>query len=183
MKKTIAILGVDGTGKSTVIDKLSNKLYDRCFVQYMGYRSFENPKIEMIQKKTDRTRWDTLYRIWLIYLCYWKRYNNAVNSEKIVLFDRYVHEIYINAKGFYRLLYTFLYKYLYPKPKRIVYLYCSSEISFKRKSDILDPAAFKAMKKRFDDIFLNNKDCLCLNTEKQTADEIVEIILNSINHI
>ncbi len=179
-RKTIAILGVDGTGKSTVIKNLQQLLKDKCIVQYMGSRSYEDPRLMKILDKPRMTKFELLYSIWLRYLCFWKRYKNAVASGKIVLFDRSVDEIYINSSGVFKFVYTFLYKYAFPSPSVVIYLHCSAAESLCRKDDIPDPVAFRAMKKRFDQCFLDNPKCLCLSSEKYNPQELAELVYNYI---
>ena len=177
-RKTIAILGVDGSGKSTAINNVSKIYGERCTVTYMGNTRFEDNNIEKLKGK--RFRGPII--ILLIYRCFWNRYRRANKSGRLALFDRYVHEIFINASGKYKIIYTLLYKYLFPMPNRIVYLYCSPEISLNRKSDIADADVFKAMKKRFDDYFKNRKGVLCLDTGLLNEDEITDRINNYINN-
>lgn len=184
MKKTLAIIGVDGTGKSSVIKALGDEIVDNCVITYMGYRSFEDTKIEIVQN-TPASLFITklvkfIYVIFLIYRCYFKRYRKSIETGKLVIFDRYVHEIYINAHGIMKFIYTILYKYLFPQPSKIVYLYCSVEDSLKRKDDIRDPDVFKKMKERFDRIFLNDKHCLCLDSSVYSTEELAKQILNII---
>lgn len=184
MNKTLAIIGVDGTGKSSVIQALGNEFGEKCIITYMGYRSFEDNRIERLQNKpassiiTKTIKF--VYVVFLIYRCYLKRYRTSVNKGKFVIFDRYVHEIYINAQGIMKIVFTLLYKYLYPKPSNVVYLYCPVEESLRRKDDITDKVTFRKMKERFDKTFLNNKECLCLDSSvystKELAQQIKQII-------
>ena len=179
-RKTIAILGVDGAGKSTVIENLKQLLKDKCFVQYMGSRSYEDPKLVELLGKTSMTKVEVLYSIWLRYRCFWKRYNKAVATGKIVLFDRSVDEIYINSSGLFKILYTVLYKYMFPTYSSVIYLHCSAEESLRRKNDIPNAEVFRAMKGRFDKYFLNNPKCLCLSSEEHSPQELTELAYNYI---
>ena len=177
-KKTIAILGVDGSGKSTAINNLSKKYGERCTITYMGYTRFEDTSIEELKGK----RFVGPLYIYRIYRCFWRRYLNATRTDKVALFDRYVHEIFINASGKYKYINILLYKYLFPKPKKMVYLYCSVEESLKRKKDIINADAFRNMKKRFDLFFLKRKGVLCLDTELLSEKEITERISQFIDN-
>jgi len=178
--KTIAIIGVDGAGKSTVIQNLKQLLKDECVVQYMGSRSYEDAKLVKLLCQTSMTKVEFLYSIWLRYRCFWKRYKQAVASGKIVLFDRSVDEIYINSSGVFKLMYTVLYKYMFPSPSSLIYLHCSAEASLRRKDDIPDPDVFRAKKARFDRCFLNNPKCLCLNSEEHNPQELTKLVYNYI---
>ena len=177
--KTIAIMGVDGSGKSTAVELLKNKYGSRCSVIYMGNTRFEDPRIDRLKSR----RFSRPLILLLIYRCYWKRYVKGLYQSELAIFDRYVHEIFINAgKGWYNRINAFLYKYCFPKPNIIVYLYCPAEESLRRKSDIPDSDVFVALKKRFDDYFLKNKQILCLNSSQLSPAEITEQISNFINH-
>lgn len=177
-RKTIAILGVDGSGKSTAVKSLEEVYGEISSFTYMGYKDFEDGRIERLKGR----RFSTPLIVLLIYRCFWKRYLTAVKSSKLAIFDRYVHEIFINSGGRLRWVNTALYRYLFPMPSKMVYLYCSVQESLKRKSDIADPEEFSKMKKRFDDFFLNRKNVLSLNTEELSIKEITNRISEFINN-
>lgn len=183
MNKTIAIIGVDGSGKSTLIEQLQNRFGEKAVTKYMGSVRFEDNRISVLLKKNPRTFFDSFKILILTYKCFWDRYQNALKSKKIVLFDRYVNERYINSSGRNKILAAILYKYLFPKPSHFIYLYCSVETSMKRKDDIPDKDAFIAMKKRFDNFYLNNKDCFCINSDSYNSEELADLAYNNIiNH-
>lgn len=170
---TLAILGVDGSGKSTAIENLAVKYGDKCSVTYMGYTRFEDPRIESLKNR----RFSNPLITWLIYRCFWVRYIKALKQGDFAIFDRYVHEIFINAnKTLYNRINVILYRYFFPMPQKIVYLYCSAEESLRRKNDIPNPDIFIAMKKRFDNYFMNKNGVLCLDSEKLSPEEITERI-------
>lgn len=172
-KNTIAILGVDGSGKSTAVENVAKRYGDRCSVTYMGFTRFEDPRIE----SSETRRFSRPLRLYLIYRCFWKRYKKAVSIGQFALFDRYVHEIFINSRGgWYNNINVLLYKYFFPQPQIIVYLYCPAEESLRRKSDIPDPDKFIEMKERFDNFFLNKKHVMCIDSGKLSPDLIADKI-------
>lgn len=181
MKKTVAILGVDGTGKSSVINLLSQKLGSRCLVQYMGCRDFGSKTLDKIELKERHNALDKLLKILIIYKCFWNRYLKSTRSQKIVLFDRYVHEVFINSLHTTchpaQILVNLLYRVLFPMPLVMVYLFCPVEISLSRKDDIVDVSRFKNMKDRFDQYFLHDKRILSINTAEHKPEEIADAIL------
>lgn len=182
MSNNIAVLGVDGTGKSTVLSSLKEKLGDKCVLQYMGYRSFNNKRIGELQKKANKNVYENVTLIISIYLDFRGRVKKAKKTKKIVIYDRYVHEIYINSLGKSRFLYKLLYKYLFPQPKALVYLYCNADTSFARKDDIIDKQAFIDMKKRFDSSFMNKKNVLSLSSDEYTPEQLADKIIAYLNN-
>lgn len=176
-KITIAILGVDGSGKSTAVEKLSEIYRDDCSVTYMGYTRFEDPRIEQLEGK----RYAFPVVEFLIYMCFWKRFFKGIRTGNIVIFDRYVHEIFLNVgSGKIQRIRAFVYKYFFPKPSKLVYLHCPVSESLRRKSDIVNPEVFMGMKQRFDDYFLGRKDVLCLNSGELSPKEITDQICDFI---
>ena len=176
-RKSIAILGVDGSGKSTAVNNLKKVLGNQCVITYMGYKDFDDPKIETSKNK----RFITPIIVYRIYRCFWKRYLRSVRTHKIAIFDRYVHEVFLNSGSRLKLLNTILYKYLFPMPSKIVYLHCSVSESLKRKNDIPDPVVFAEMKERFDHYFMSRNSVLCLDTGELSTDEITYKIVQFIN--
>ena len=177
-RRTVAILGVDGSGKSTAIGNLSNVYQDNCTVTYMGNTRFEDKRIEEFKKRR-HCRPIVVYLKWR---CFWTRYNNAIKKGTLAIFDRYVHEIFINDnKGFYGKLNVILYKFIFPRPSKIVYLYCSGEDSLRRKHDITKPEEFLKMKRRFDAYFIGKKGVLSLNSSLLSPEEITNNISDFID--
>ncbi len=180
-KRTIAILGVDGSGKSSAVELVGSHYGKNCTVTYMGFRRFEDSRIEALQNKKKRNILDTLIILWLTYRCFWLRYIKSTKKGGIILFDRYVHEGFINANGRFKNLRVLLFKYLFPRPKRMVYLYCSIDESLRRKDDIESREVFAAMKKRFDDYFIGRPGVLCLDTERLSREKVAELIISFID--
>lgn len=175
---TIAILGVDGSGKSTAVENLLKVYGKKCSITYMGFTRFEDPIIEQLEGKRNAF----LLMELRIYLCFWKRYISGCKTGDIVIFDRYVHEIFINAGStFFQKTRAFIYKHFFPMPSKMVYLYCPVEESLRRKSDIVNPEVFVLMKQRFDDFFLGRKDILCLDTSVLSTEEITDRICDFID--
>ncbi len=180
-KKSICIIGVDGTGKTTTIENIQKILTDKAIVQYMGYKNFKTKKAKRYFSSNKKGFVHQLRIFFILYYEMLYRYFECRFSNKIVLFDRYVDEIFINRNKFSKLVYKILFKYMFPRPKIIYYLYCSSESSLSRKDDIEDKDKFKLMKKRFDKELLNNKKCKCINTDIKNEDEVLYEIIYDLN--
>lgn len=178
--KTIAFIGVDGAGKSTIITKVAGSLGKGSKVQYMGNRDFEDKRIEQLAKP-GFSKIDSLKRKYYSYKCFRQRYYSNIGHYEFLLFDRYVDELYLSQGGIIRLLYYIFYNLLFPKPQMYIYLHCPIEESLRRKDDISDKAKFAQRKSEYDAIYLNKKKCLCINTFDNTIDETIEKIKAFIN--
>ena len=109
------------------------------------------------------------------------RYLKNRFSSKTVIYDRYVDEAYINSRGIKQFLCIIMYRFLFPKPKKVFYLHCSTDTSFKRKNDILDKKAFIDMKDRFDKKFLNTKGIIDLSSDELSLSEIIDEVTIELN--
>lgn len=171
---TIAIIGVDGTGKSTSIDAIKNYYGNAVASQYMGFRLFQTKLAKSWYGQNKRIPILSFF-IDCIMLPYemWYRYKHALSEGKeIVLFDRYPWEIYDNSRGIARVINYLLFKVLFTKPDGIIYLYCRAETSLSRKTDIEDEKAFKLMKENFDKQYKEYPGALVLNTDNEGVEEV-----------
>ena len=175
-RRSIALIGVDGSGKSTTIKELKKTLGEGCFVQYMGFREME-------------TKWGKewyasgkKFKIKIIpflgvYLEMWYRYlKYRFYNGRIVLYDRFPWEAFDNGTGKYKAIYFLLFKVLFPRPYKVIYLHCSTETSLKRKNDITNVELFKSMKLRFDSKYKNDKKIMSFNTDVMETSDIVDQI-------
>ena len=182
-KKNITIIGVDGTGKSTVIKNLANTLEDKVAIQYMGFRSYETKRMKKYDKE-DETKANLIKKIKMITALHYEmlyRYFKYRFTTKITIFDRYPYEAYINNTRGTRLLYKLLFYTTFPKPKAKYYLYCDVETSLERKADIPDASKFAKMKKRFDDIYLKDDKVCSIDTKHNNCEEVENIIIEDLN--
>lgn len=179
-RKSIAILGVDGSGKSTLVQALKQLLDEKCCVQYMGFREMETFWGKEYYASGKRFKFKLMPFIG-VYIEMWYRYiKNRFHNYRIVLYDRFPWEAYDNAFGKYKVIYFILFKMFFPRPKKVYYLYCSVETSLKRKDDILNKEIFVNMKKRFDKKYKNQKSIKSFDTDECTTEEILEIICSDI---
>ena len=180
----ICVLGVDGAGKTSTIDELNNVLGARTQIQYMGFRDHitrlakkrlnDKPVKKMSGILSKAVKLTAAYfEMWYRIIIHWTK-------DYKVIYDRYAWEIYINSRGFVRIVNTVFFKYLFPKPKHIFYLYCPTEESLNRKDDILNKEDFAAMKARFDREYINSRHVISIDTSKNSLEQTLDIIIENL---
>lgn len=180
--KTIAFIGIDGAGKTTILKGLLKKFEEeniKCGKRYMGLgREYQLKWIEFLIRiyhnnkknnyKKGKINIESNYRersfFWVLvqYIELWARFiREKLSKKKIVLFDRYFYDGLIlgNKKAF-----SFFRK-ITPKPTKCFLIYASPQIIRKRKqeAEIKDIKKFykkiNELKKYFDiEVVNNNKD-------------------------
>ncbi len=182
-KNSIAIVGVDGSGKSTAINYLSDIYGDKSRVVYMGLKDFKNNTLQKLAcKKYDNL--SLVEKIKMKCLLFFEllgRYYRWRFSRKVILFDRYKQDYYLNSIGKFKIIDNVIYRLLFPNPKKYIYVYCKTETSFSRKDDIEDKKGFAIMKKRYDSYFLKKQKVLLLNTDKMNEEQVIDKITEYIN--
>lgn len=178
-ERTITFIGVDGSGKSSSLEYVSNVFNDKVYVQYMGFKDMETKYGELyLSPKKIRP---AIKRFLYIHKEMKYRYKKAkASTRRIVLFDRYVWEAVDNSNGKYHLIFWILFKLFFPKPKLTVYLYCDTSLSLSRKDDIVDKNAFIFMKNKFDKTYLYKKKTITIDTGKMSYEETLNIFCNAI---
>ena len=173
---SIALIGVDGTGKSTSIEAINDYFNDRSVIQYMGFKQFQTKIAQKWYSNEKRIPVISFIADCIILPLemrkrIWKAYSQ---KKRIVLFDRYPWEIYDNSHGLARYINYVLFKLCFRKPDGLVYLHCPVDISLLRKCDIEDIELFRGMKKRFDKQYLNYPGALVLDSSVLDKDEVKE---------
>ena len=177
-KRSIAFVGVDGSGKSSTINNINDLLYQRSKIVYMGEKDYKICLLNKLMKKKNCNIIEKIIRRLLLKIEPIYRYLNSRFSDKVILFDRYVDDIFINQP---KIINKLLYKYFFPKPKLKFYLYCDLDTSFNRKKDIIDKKIFSEMKKRYDDYYLKKEqNIICINTTLIDEKKVIEIISKEI---
>lgn len=180
-RRNIAIIGVDGSGKSSIINELNSIFSDNSVIVYMGQKDYETKLLKkLVNKEKCNIIHKIIKRILMIYEQF-KRYYKYRFTKKIVFFDRYVDDSFINSRKSEKIFNNLLYKVVFPKPKLKIYMYCNTEISFRRKTDIIDKDAFKNMKKRYDDYYLNNNKVISICTDNTKENDVIELLSEKIN--
>ncbi len=132
--KIIALVGVDGVGKSTIINEIKNIIPGTISI-YMGSAHYRFQKFYDILPKNFITNFILFF---MVYLENWIRYIQSIWLKSIgytVIFDRFPTYQFARAKGFRKILYSTFYNYFFPSPYQIFYLYNESEILMKRKKE------------------------------------------------
>ncbi len=180
-KKTfkVAFIGVDGAGKSTVVNSLLDYYRDDVSIQYFGFRNYVSDIAkERFEGKNKRKNIPVLSPVISIIIQYYDmiiRYKRVMRTpSRLKIFDRYVWEAYENADTFIsRSLYHIFYKLLFPGVDGIVYLYCPEEISFQRKDDIENKQQFIEKKRHIDSIYLNKDNVKKIDTYATSKEKVL----------
>ena len=133
--QTVVFLGADGVGKTTIINILNTVIYAQ--KTYMGSRDyifeFFYPKIFNKNKFFSFIHFISIY-LENLYKCY-KNFLGKIKG-KVVLIDRYPSfQYYMQKKDLSLYLNILFYKYLFPKPDKIIVLYYEPRIVAKRKNE------------------------------------------------
>ncbi len=200
MKKLIAFVGIDGAGKTTIIERIESVLKGRgrkCDVRYMGfgrelqmpflksairkysskkYFSKKNGKLERNPGKRENYRVRSSLWLSIYYLELLLRYFKARFSHNdYVLFDRYFYDglVFSNNKNFFWL------RRVIPKPDKCFLIYAPSSTirGRKKEAEIKDIEEFyskmEKVGKYFNvDVIDNTKDLA--EVEKEILEKLNE---------
>lgn len=174
--RNICIIGIDGTGKTSITKELVKILPEGTKVQYMGHKqnrfdlghAKNNNVVSSFKILTSR-----LLEMWTNVMCHWP-------NEHIVIYDRYAWDRYIHQRGLTLFITKTLFKTLFPRPKYIFYLHCPVEVSLERKDDILDPEEFRLMKEKFDTEYLGSRSITAINTNENDLRTTIDIMKNAL---
>ena len=178
----IAFMGVDGAGKSTIIDRLIKKFSKKNEkIKYLHLRPYlfltdtrtviKNPH----NKKKINSKiysffnilwWLILYRIF--FLINYKKHN------KLILFDRYAHDLLIDPVRYQFNLKKKLTKYIlnfFPEPDVWIVLTASIKKIEKRKNE-LSSYELKKQMKMYIDFSKTKKNSFILNTNKSILENL-----------
>lgn len=190
---SIAIVGVDGTGKSTLVKLLADYYGDQAHIQYMGYHpsSFTTLPLKLFSRLHKlrpllmRFHLDTSLYMLLSWHEMKVRLRRALrHRDKLILFDRYCWEVNDNAESpFAFRLSDFLFHRHFPSPTGVIYLYCPTELSLRRKDDIPDKEAFVWMKEHTDRIYLSRPDTLVIDTSSHTPEQTKSLAVEYISSL
>ena len=165
MGKIIAVVGIDGSGKSTLIDKVGFK----SFHFYELVRNSSKKRV-VTNKKYYKLRFfvGTILKIYLPNLLKYVKYKFF--SESLVVFDRYSYDYLISLRKEKSIYNTILYHmfYFFPSPDLVIFLKVSPEVAFERK-------------KEFDVKYLDNRQKALSHVLKLVKSSKLKVIDSSIN--
>lgn len=193
--KSVAFLGVDGSGKSTSLDTFSEFLsragYSN-FSSYMGrWGGFTIPlpsnknlskgfSLSMNEIAPTVKKKSLFFHVNLFlrdsYFCLdytfrlFSAFSKSLWSNKIVLYDRYVYDLLVMKNKTF-LLNVFV--FFYPKPQNIFLLYNDSDIIFKRKGE-LNPRELARQQSIFKKILPLDSVFIRSENEKQSSKDILK---------
>ena len=165
--KMVAFLGIDGAGKSTVIDVLHKNLgYKVVYLGDSSIRFSKFYKIPFLKPLSIFVQYfEKLARVFKIYL-YTLRGKN-------VLCDRYYFET--SSTGFKAKLYTLLYNKLFLKPDSVIVLYNDAEVILSRKQEVTKEE-IESFNDEMPKLPFKNKECIKNDSLELTLNKILEII-------
>jgi len=173
----VAITGVDGSGKSTIVKELHSIMGNNSAIVYMGKKDWQT---KIANYAFEKKRFPSIVNILILYFEFWYRYLKTFKNTKVIIFDRYPTEMYLTQTGIRKKVYYLLFNILFPKPSYTFYLYCPVEFSLDRKDDIEDIDEFKIRKKLYDKLYLHN---ISFDTSKLTKRQVLKNIVKKIKNL
>ncbi len=183
---SICVVGVDGTGKSTIVRMVTEMFANNAsVVQYMGQKNWETGFAKLFAEHPLKII--RLVRPIAVIVEYYYRVYKHNGSKRVVIFDRYVDELIISLRDeaeWKRRIVARIYKLFlgnrFYHPTVTFYLTCDVEISLCRKDDIESEEQIKALKKikgKLDEYYINEKNVV-IDTGLNSIENTLNIIRN-----
>lgn len=189
--KSIAVLGVDGTGKSTIVKAIYEYFgSDKALVQYMGLKEWETWPARICTTMPWAKVFGRFVRLAVLYELKRRVYKHN-HRKKIVIFDRYVDEQVLQfcktKQNLFGKIMEGLFKRVFWKsfyrPTMSFYMTCNLEVSIARKDDINSSQEIdrlKINKTLMDSFYKKRNDVITIDTTSMPIDETLNIIFKKI---
>ena len=188
----ISFMGVDGSGKSTLIYKLSKKLSKKFKkIKYVHLRPYffltdkstvnANPH----NKKPQKSQFESLLKIFIwLFMYIFFFFINYRKRNQLIIFDRYAHDLLIDRIRYRFNLSKKLTKYilnLFPEPNLWIVLKAPIQLIEKRKKE-LPTSELKRQMKEYINFAKTKKNTLIIDTSKNNIKNLL-LITKKINSI
>ena len=187
----ISFMGVDGSGKSTLIYKLSKKLSKKFKkIKYLHLRPYlfltnkstvnNNPH----NQKPQKSQFESLITIFIWLFMYIFFFINLKKKNQLIIFDRYAHDLLIDRIRYRFNLSKKLTKYilnLFPEPNLWIVLKAPIKLIEKRKKE-LPTSELKRQMKEYINFAKTKKNTLIIDTSKNIIKNLL-LITKKINSI
>lgn len=190
-KYSICFIGVDGAGKSTIIDSLAYVFqpFFRVNVTYMGWKHFSLPPIRLYRyikyslikhnNKEDTSEPKGVGKLELVatfFELYFRYIKSQLNPRTdLILFDRYFYDQISRSKN--NKIKSLMYKVI-PKPDNVFFLNAPVDVLYERKQE-----ANKKVLLTIQNILKNeqaNIGFIEINTAENNIENILSLIINQI---
>ena len=189
----ICFLGLDGSGKSTLINNVSKKIDNRVYnvkLEHLKPNLFISQTGKKVAhphlKKARNNFISTIKLFYWVFVYNYKNYFHGFRETTLILWDRYIHDISIDPLR-YRLKlkkknYSFFIN-LVPKPECIFIVDVESKIAFKRKKELTIPVLHR-LRKKYLETKKNIKNTYVLDNSKninRVTKKTIKIITKILN--
>lgn len=191
--QSICVIGVDGTGKSSIVEMLVSSLgEEKCVSQYMGMKLWETKLAKRFFAEEKRNVFYKLFRVYVvIHELRYRVYKHRA-EKRIIVFDRYADEQILYKKRnqnrknrMISLIYKFFLKDHFYQPTLVVYLFCDFACSLARKDDITseeDISRLEQTKRLLDEYYKENA-ALVIDTTDIGIDEVYHRIIGKMEEM
>lgn len=188
-KIRIALVGLDGAGKTTAANDIAEHVSVETCVQYMGWKEFKNPlmvffRVKYGNKKRPPRQLSTevkdvsLLQISMYYLELYTRHFLLFlkRNSPLVVYDRYFYDWLILVKN--STLRRFFTRII-PVPDLIVFLTGPEGVLYSRKKEVAIEK-LKFIKNRYRDFLADFDNILIIDTVHDSREQVVRKIFNKL---